>query len=169
MNSGQGKWIYGFDGNNYKTKLFISSEVEKVHIYANTYRQYDLYIIIQARGTNLDLYLENFAMCAPVRLNSNGTGTTYDTISMYITEPDATLNLYTYGTVSIYGSTYSKISGYNYSGSYAFYCSNLNIAAADNLKIYGGYGAGTGKNSKAILGNCTISCDENKVIIYDRA
>lgn len=118
---------------------------------------------------NLDLYLENFAMCSPITTYSNSKEAyTYDTITM-TTSNNSALNLYTYHQVDVYGSAAKRISGYSYDGSHAINCSKLNIMSADNLNLYGGYGSTTSRNAYAISASTTsYQCDSSKVHIYNR-
>lgn len=148
--------------------IVIPSSVSVVGIYAEYYRQYDLYITINARGTDFDLVLENFEMVAPVMTSSDGTATTYDTISMTTTYNSA-LNLYINAQVKIYGSTAKPISGYTYDGSYAIKCSKLVLCEVDKLWLCGGYGSNSTRNSDAVsTSDITYLCDESNVKIYDR-
>ena len=151
--------------------IIIPARVKQVHIYSTTYIQYDLYITIESRSTDLDLLLENFAMCAPVLLNSStATGTAYDAIEMKTTNDEATLNLYAYGKVSIFGATSNVFSGYYYNGGNAIDCQKVDICVcgADSLTIYGGYGGGKGGNgAKAISGEYDICGDKSKVHFRD--
>lgn len=122
-------------------RIEIESTVKQVHIYANQYKEYGIYIEINWRNTDLDLYIENVKIVAPNMYMSNSEG--YKALAAITMEStnNSALNLYTFGQVVIIGASgWDNPNGIAKDGNYAINCPILNIVYAENLSLYGGDG-----------------------------
>lgn len=167
-----GKVIIQLPSSNFYNPchLIIPSGIQELHIYSpTTSKGYDLYITISSRSTDLDLHLENFSMCGPVKTNSTSkTATAYNGITMTTTNSSA-LNLYAYGNVTVAGATAQKLSGYTYDGAYAIDCPVLNVKRSDWLYLEGGYGGAAGGSGSAAISTSQVTLPTTgKVYITNR-
>ena len=128
----------------------VASTTESIEIYGNG-RTYNMNIVIASRNKELSMQLDN------ITLKSHTDSPAIQVLS------NAILNLYTHGSVRIYGMM--KSDG---SGSVAIKCSDLIIKSADKLLIFGGDGknGGDGLNGEnggnagaAVDGDVNIQCN----------
>lgn len=116
--------------------IIIPAEASNVHIYANSYRSYNMYITIESRNSEINLYLENFSFTAPIKVMADGS---YIPLAAITANTPYSLNLYAYGEVYIKGANgIRSSSGICYNANYAIKCQRLIIMHRDNLTIVGG-------------------------------
>ncbi len=137
--------------------ITIPKTVQGVHIFSPNGSVYSLSIIINSRGTDFNLLLENLTLMIPVSYDGNSFA---DYCINMIPVYGSKLNLYTYGSVSILGrpgldgNPYGNNNGHD--GGVAINCNMIEINCSGYLLIKGGDGGSAVNNGKAGLGGVGI-------------